>query len=238
MQEDFSNTFSTPLIPAVATRKPSWIAMMVDEIEKKLPSFKAPTTGSRNFKSPKFKIPKVAYLVIAVLIIAGVVVFIFKTTKTQNAQTLSATTEKPLAPAAKSTNNLNREFSFPIKDATGKEISQIKYVVESASLQDEILVKGERARAVVGRTFLILSLKITNNYKQGIQINSRDYIRLIVDGKQDELIAADIHNDPVEVQAISTKSTRLGFPINENFKSLELQVGEINGKKVPIKIDF
>jgi hypothetical protein len=73
---------------------------------------------------------------------------------------------------------------------------------------------------------------------KGIEINSRDYVRLIVDGNTKEMLAPEIHNDPVEAQAISTKYTRVGFPINTSDKNLVLQVGEINGPKQTIKLEF
>ena len=177
--------------------------------------------------------PKVIAIVLGVIIFVGIL-FVFK--NATNTNTNSASSQKPSAPIVKAKQGINKEFNFPIKDVDGKEISKIKYFISSASLQDEILVKGERARAVKGRTFLILDLKITNPYKQGVQINSRDYVRLVVNNKLSELIAADIHNDPVEVQAIATKSTRIGFPINEADHNLDIQVGEINGSKTTVKL--
>lgn len=191
-------------------------------------------TGSR-FRKPNFKFSKTLLVIILGVIVIGGIIFLG--TNTYNSNTQSSTL-KPAAPTAKETYIINREFAFPVKDDSGKEISKIKYFVESANLQDEILVKGQRARSVQGRIFLIVNIKITNSYKQGIQINSRDYVRLVVNGNVNELIAADIHNDPVEVQAISTKSTRIGFPIDDTKNTLELQIGEINGKKQTIKIDF
>lgn len=185
-----------------------------------------------NFKPPVS--PKILLILVGILFIGGIVLLI-KNTQPTNA-TLN-TNEKPLAPVIKERVVLNKEFKFPIKDANNKELSKIKYMIEAASLQDEILVKGQRARAVKGRTFLILDLKITNSFNQGIQINSKDYVRLKKAGS-DDLTAADIHNDPVEVQAISTKTTRIGFPINETDKNMEIQVGEINGKKETIKFSF
>lgn len=242
MEPEFvSNSEPTPvatITPPAATTP--WIMKMVDDIENKFSSVRGSFSKTRNFKTPKFKIPKLVILLIIGVVVISAIILAVKSSRAQNAQSTASGNgnAKPLAPSAKATQTINKEFSFPIKDDKGAEISKIKYVIETASLQDEILVKGERARAVQGRTFLILNLKITNNYKQGIQISSRDYVRLVVDGKKDELIAADIHNDPVEVQAISTKITRLGFPINETYKNLELQVGEINGKKETININF
>lgn len=140
--------------------------------------------------------------------------------------------EKP-----KATQPINRDFTFPLKDESGKDIGKITYTIQNAELRDEIVVKGQKATAVKGRTFLILNLKITNGFNQTIQINSRDYVRLIVDNSPERL-APDIHNDPVEVQAISTKFTRLGFPINDSDKNLVLQVGEIDGDKSDIKLNL
>lgn len=141
------------------------------------------------------------------------------------------------APISKAKQLINKEFLLPIKDDKNKEIEKIKYFIESAELQNEILVKGQRATAVKGRTFLILNIKITNKYTKTIALSSKDYVRLIVDDKK-ELIAPDIHNDPVQIQAIATKYTRLGFPINENYKSLKLQIGEVEGKKETINLNF
>lgn len=130
---------------------------------------------------------------------------------------------------------LNKTYEFSIRDAKGKEVSKIKYTLEKAELRDEIIVKGQKASAVEGRTFLIINLKITNDFDKPIQINARDYIRLIINNSPEKL-AADIHNDPVEVLAISTKLTRIGFPINDNDKNLTLQIGEVNGKKDTLKL--
>jgi hypothetical protein len=140
--------------------------------------------------------------------------------------------DKPLAQEA-----INREFLFPLKDDLGKEVSKITYMIQTVELRDQIILKGEKATAVEGKSFLIINLKITNDYQKSIQLNTRDYIRLSVNGS-DEKLAPDIHNDPVEIQAISTKYTRLGFPINDTDKNLILQVGEITGKKESIPLSL
>lgn len=132
--------------------------------------------------------------------------------------------------------DINREFSFPLKDSRGEEIGSIKYMIEKAELRDEIIVKGQRATAIPGRAFAIFTIKITNDFRQPVQINTRDYIRLSVNGQTQELLAPDIHNDPVEVQAISTKYTRLGFPINTSDSEIALWVGEINSEKERLEI--
>ena len=150
----------------------------------------------------------------------------------------SSTSEKVEIKEASAQMELNREFSFPLKDSEGKDVSSFKYKVESAELRDEIVVKGQRANSIKGREFLIINLKLSNDYDKTIQINTRDYMRLSVNGDESEWLAPEIHNDPAEVQAISTKNTRVGFPINESDEKLIIQVGEINGNKEKIELSL
>ncbi len=132
---------------------------------------------------------------------------------------------------------VNKTFTFPLKDQEGHEVSNLSYTIENVELRNQIIVKGQRATAIKGKTFLIVNIKLTNNYNQTIQVNAKDYLRIII-GDSVEKLAPDMHSDPVEVQAISTKPTRLGMPINETDKNIILQVGEITGKKEDIKISF
>lgn len=133
---------------------------------------------------------------------------------------------------------VNREFNFPLTDEKGKKVGEFTYVIESAELRKQIIVKGQSATAIPGRTFLVLNLKLINNLKQGVTINTRDYVRFKINGNTTELFAADIHNDPVEAQAISTKNTRVGLAIDEVTSKIEILVGEIDGKKTTIPLEF
>jgi hypothetical protein len=139
---------------------------------------------------------------------------------------------------AKASQTINKDFEFPLKDAKGTVVTTIKYTVQSAELHDEIIVKGQRATSVKGRTFLIIALKITNDYDKSVDIQSKDYIRLVVNGNDKEPLAPDIHNDPVTVQAQSTKFTRVGFPINDTDKNMSLRVGELDGTKQTVALEL
>ncbi|MDO8498393.1 MAG: hypothetical protein Q7S44_01260 [bacterium] len=173
--------------------------------------------------------------VIVILLFAGVVLTVLS--KTRTASVTSDSSQKVQIQPAKATLSLSKEFSFPVKDDSGKQIGEIKYLMESAEKRDEIIVKGQKATSVGERTFLILNLKLSNNSNSGVELKTRDFVRLSINNGS-EWLAPDIHNDPVEVQAISTKYTRLGFPINDSDTNLKVQVGEINGEKQVFDLNF
>ncbi len=137
-------------------------------------------------------------------------------------------------PKIKASQKINKNFTFANIDENGKMRNFI-YSIDNVDLQDEVIIKGHKATAIKGKTFLIVNLKIHNNNKGSIEINAKDYIRLLINNNN-ELYASDIHNDPVKVQAISTKFTRIGFSINDSDDNLIFHIGEINGEKDVIKI--
>ncbi len=172
-----------------------------------------------------------------IVIIVGLLLAIafFAGTKFGNGGSFNTFDERADAPSAIATQALNKSFKFPLLDSEGKEVSRIDYVVETANLQDAFIYQGKLAKAVKGRTFLIFNLKITNPYSKSIEINSRDYIRIKLNNSSEQ-VAPEIHSDPVEIQADSTKYTRIGLPINDTDKNIVVLVGEIGEKKETIKL--
>jgi len=149
----------------------------------------------------------------------------------------SSTTRVSVA-GAKAASQLNREFNFPLTDTKGQPITEMKFTLENAELRDEIIVNGKRAIAIEGRTFLILTFKITSTYSRALEINTKNYFRLTRNGNSSDLLAADIHNDPVIVQPTSTKFTRIGWPINDSDTGLTLLVGDIEGEKTSVELNL
>ena len=186
-------------------------------------------------QSKRHKVIVITLILIVVFFITISITGIFKTSSTTN--NASRNDQRADATSAKSTQTINKTFTFPLRDDKNVEVSKFKYVIGEVQLQDEIIVKGQRATAVKGRIFLIVNLKIVNDSSHVFDINTRDFIRLSIEGDK-ERFAADIHNDPVQVQAISTKPTRLGFPINDTNKKFILYVGEIKGQKKSININL
>jgi len=199
------------------------------------PSF-SPGSISRIKKYNFKKILPVLILGIAVIIAVFWVLGLLR--RTGKPSSRLAADGRAVVAGAKATQSLNREFSFPLKNSKGVTLDEIKFLLESAQLRDEIIVKGNRATAIQGRTFLILTVKITSSFTRSLEINSKDYFRLTVNDNSIERLAPEIHNDPVIVQPTSTKYTRLGFPINDSDKNLKLLVGEIEGEKTTIDLNW
>lgn len=140
--------------------------------------------------------------------------------------------------SARATIDLNKNIQIPVLDGKGNVVTNIAYTIGTAEVRDEIIVKNRPMVAVKGRVFLILNIKLVNQYDKELEIKARDYVRLSVNGDESELLAPDIHNDPVRVQPISTKNTRVGFPIYETDRNIVLLVGPIEKEKEKIPISF
>lgn len=221
-----SITIPSPIVMAISTVASSLHAVSLrlsainlrprlSNLAEKI-SQKLPDPSWDNFKKP-----------LLFLLLIGVVLGAAVYAQKSSVNSSSKVTVK----GAKATTSIAKEFQFPIKDDKGKEVTKVKYYLDNAELRDEIIVQGKKATLISGRTFLVLSLKITNDYEKALEINTRDFIRLSVNGNENEWIAADVHNDPVNVRAQSTKTTRLAFTINDTDKNLRLRVGEISGEK-------
>lgn len=197
-----------------------------------------PEMSKFKFNFNKKTIRLIFPIILGLIVVAAIVNVVRSLPDAKSKQETGST--KLSVPDALATINLEKKFDFPLKDEKGKTVGTFEYVIQSAQLQNQIIVQGQRATAVSGKVFLILNLKITNNLKQMIQLNTRDYLRLVVTSNDSEQLAPDIHNDPVEVQAISTKYTRVGIALDEVDikKNVQLKVGEIDGEKQNIDLKF
>ena len=181
----------------------------------------------------KLDLKKLALVAVPLIVIVIILIGVVKALGNVSKSTSSDSTTYQLA-KQKAVATLNRVFTFPLGTTGGS----FKFTLIDADLQKQIIVKGSRVTAIDGRIFLILNLKLANNQSQGLQVNTRDFIRLSVNGNTAEFFAPEIHNDPVDVHAISTQPARVGFPVNESDKNFVLRVGEINGKKQDVPLVF
>lgn len=176
------------------------------------------------------------FMILVVVVIIGIVV---KNVLASIGKSSSATVEKMVLNSVISEKYMGKDIKIPLTNEEGEEVDSLTMRIENVELRDEIIVQGQKATSVAGRGFLVVNLKLVNRLEQGVEVNTKDYIRLGKAGQEEaEWLAPDIHNDPVLIQAISTKPTRVAFPVNIEDKQYVLQVGEIAGEKERLEIDF
>lgn len=174
-------------------------------------------------------------ILVALLFVIGALGVGWRAVKGRTAAT-SGTQSSGVAPDALTT-SVEREFSFNVYDQQKELSDPVRYTITTAQLTKQIIIKGQKANAVNGRTFLILNLKLVNDFDKSLFLNTRNYLRVQPAGTDDRL-AAEIHNDTVEVQPLSTKLTRIGLPVDDGIKDFTLYVGELEGEKEAINITF
>lgn len=184
----------------------------------------------RNFKKNYIVLLPIAVVFVVILVLVGN--FFSKDATSGSVQ--GAQDNRTKVNDALSVEELNKRYTFTLNDAAGKPL-KVTFEIQNVELRDQIVLRGQPVTAVQGRVFLIANLKIVNDSTANVGMMTKDYLRLTVDGGSDKL-APEIHNDPVQVQAISTKLTRVGFAIDDTAKKLVLQVGEIDGKKDTIDL--
>lgn len=187
----------------------------------------------QRFRNSNAKTYGITLIIILVVIFALIKLNPFKPQSAKTVTSSKTSINKALATAV-----LNKEFKFPLKDDKGEIVGEIKYIIENAELRDEIIIKGKRAYAVDGKEFLVLNLKIVNESNKNISMSTKDYTRLFLNKNENEPLSPSIHNDPVVVDAISVKPTRIGFSISKPDKDIKIKVGEIKGEKTTIDIKF
>lgn len=179
----------------------------------------------------RFLLPIIFFSLIAFLIVEGI------TSKPSNVSTKSQADQRVNVDAPLLTKSIKKSFTFSLQDQTGQDMGKFTYSIDSVELRDQIIIKNQEATAIQGKRFLVININLTNPGDNQISINARDYLRVMVDNSP-EKFAPDLHSDPVDVQAISTKSTRLGLTIDDSVKNITLQVGEIAGKKENISFSL
>lgn len=131
--------------------------------------------------------------------------------------------------------NINSEYKFNALTSNQKK-TDIVLRITDAEIRKEVLIQGKPANASGDKAFLILNLEFDNSDTTNKYIAPVNLFRLI--DEQGKKYAADIHSNIVEVAPISTKKTKIGFVINESQKKFMLNLGELDGDKTELEINF
>ena len=190
----------------------------------------------RQFKRSR----KSIFISLGVIIVIFLIVILINMGITKsNAQSGNTAAQKTQVVQPVSDQTINRDFQFSVKDKTGKVLTLFDYKILDAQFINEVVINGQKYNPIPGKTFLVINLQITNNFTQTITIAPRDYVRIMMNNSKEKL-APDIYNDPVDVQAISTKPSKLALAVSTTDKDIQMQVGEITGTKtlIPLTLTY
>ena len=134
---------------------------------------------------------------------------------------------------------IDRSFDFASLDNQGKATkNKVKFKITNIEKTNQVLVKDQVFTAKNNKLFLIINLELRNDATSPVNLMPGDLVRLSVGSDKDTRFAPDLHNNLVPISAISTKTDRVGFVIPDNAKSFILYIGEIEGEKQEVNLNF
>ena len=135
--------------------------------------------------------------------------------------------------------NIDKSFIFPALDDKGKTTkNKVNLKISKVEKTNQVLVKDQAFSAKNNKMFLILHLELKNDLTNQMNILPGDLIRLAYEQDKENKFAPDLHNNLVAIAAISTKLDRVGFVVSDDVKKYFLSVGELEGKKEEIPVEF
>lgn len=135
--------------------------------------------------------------------------------------------------------SVDKSYEFPGLDNQGKPgKNKIKFKVNNVEKTDQVLVKDQVFTAKNNKLFLIVNVDLRNDATVPVNIIPGDLVRLSVGDDKETRFAPDLHNNLVPVSAIATRADRIGFVIPDTAKKFVLYIGEIEGDKQEIPLNF
>ncbi len=132
---------------------------------------------------------------------------------------------------------VNRRFEVPIKTKEGSETGE-KLIITITNIDktDNILIQNKPAKTKEGKTFLVINMEIQNDTKKQLKVKPVDMVRLV--GEDMRNYAPDVHNNEVNVEAVSLRKTRVGYVVNKGQTKFKLLIGEVRGSQETIEIEL
>lgn len=132
---------------------------------------------------------------------------------------------------------VERTLTFPGLDPqnTQQPKGTIEMSIPRARKLSQVQVKGEPIDAPENKVFLALDLELSNSGQEALGFFSRDYFRLLKNGKP---YAPQFYNRGVGIAPVSVKNDRIAFLVEKDEKIFQIQVGELNGEKEILELRF
>lgn len=169
------------------------------------------------------------------IIILAVIILVLIAFRIFLARRYSPTIPKPQVIAV----SVDKSFDFPALNNQGKATSsKIRLKIAQAEKTNQVIVKDQTFTAKNNKLFLIVNLELKNDATIPLNLLPGDLIRLTYNDDDNNKYAPDLHNNLVLISAISTKLDRVGFVIPDSALNFKLLIGELEGKKESIAVEF
>jgi len=137
------------------------------------------------------------------------------------------------------TTSVEKSFEFVGLNNAGKAQAQkIKLTIANVEKTNQVQVKEQVFEAKNKKLFMIVNLEMKNDATVALNLIPGDLIRMSVAGDTENKFAPDLHNNLVPIAPISTRIDRVGFVIPQEAKSFTLYIGELEGKKEEVTVEF
>lgn len=134
---------------------------------------------------------------------------------------------------------VNRSFEFFGLNNLGKAQTQkIRLTVTSVDKTNQVQVKEQVFEAKNNKLFMIVNLELKNDATVALNLIPGDLIRMSIEGDGENKFAPDLHNNLVPIAPISTRIDRVGFVIPQEAKKFTLYIGELEGAKEEVLVQF
>lgn len=131
---------------------------------------------------------------------------------------------------------LNQNYQMVAHDINGAALNKkLNLSFIDAKKVSSILIQGKTAQAINGKTFILLDFNIVNPDKTVYFANTSDLFRLVSGSTK---TAPAVHQGVIDIRPLSTKSSNVGFLVGKDDKNFTIEVGEIDGNKRVIQVNF
>lgn len=110
---------------------------------------------------------------------------------------------------------------------------KIHMTVKEIRKSDKISVQSEAVNLSPNQAFLTIDLELENKNSQQLGFFSRDYFRLMIDGKP---FAPQFYNEGVNVAPVSVRNDRVAFLIRKEDTQFAIQIGDLTEPSETLEI--
>ena len=189
----------------------------------------------KNVKLPNFGAKRTIYIVLGVILLIVLAGSVFYFTKGRSKSGSQSDTSNQIVSENGVSAALNKKINFPIKDSSGKDTgNQLVVNFTNVERSEKILYKGRPLSPRESKDFIVVNIEIENSTKDRLTVRPADFMRLVdTQGRQ---FAADIQTDPIKVEPLSIKRTRIVYIVADNLRDLKFLIGQINADRETVEV--